>query len=175
MRWGLVGGSAACAWRVRWGVGLVSMVRWASTASARAYLSFSMPSPVTAEMTKSGSFLRLAKVVSFLSLSGLAESALAATRMVGLAASAGIEGFELGGDDVVVVDGVGARGAGLGVGRVGDVDEMDEDAGAFDVFEELDAEAGAEVRAFDEAGDVGDGEASLEGGFADLDDAEVGF
>jgi len=48
-----------------------------------------MPSPVTAEMRKSGSFLRLAKVVSFLSFSGLATSALLATRMVGLAARVG--------------------------------------------------------------------------------------
>ncbi len=52
---------------------------------------------------------------------------------------------------------------------------MDEDGGAFDVAEELDAEAGAEVGAFDEAGHVGDGEAEVVGGFADLDDAEVGF
>ena len=52
---------------------------------------------------------------------------------------------------------------------------MDEDAGALDVFEELDAEAGAEVRAFDEAGHVGDGEGLLVGEVADLDDAEIGF
>src|ERR1700735_5525627 len=52
---------------------------------------------------------------------------------------------------------------------------MGEDAGALDVFEELDAEAGAEVRAFDEARHVGYGEATLIGSVADLDDAEVGF
>ncbi len=52
---------------------------------------------------------------------------------------------------------------------------MDDDAGALDVFEELDAEAGAEVRAFDEAGQVGDGEGLVVGRVADLDDAEVGF
>ena len=34
---------------------------------------------------------------------------------------------------------------------------------------------GAEVCAFDETGDVGDGEAALEGSFANLHDAEVGF
>ena len=43
------------------------------------------------------------------------------------------------------------------------------------MFEELDAEAGAEVRAFDEAGHVGDGEGFFVGEVADLDDAEVGF
>ena len=69
------------------------MVRWSSTASARAYLSFSMPSPVTAEMVKSGSFLRLAKAVSFLSFSGLAESIFEATRIVGFAARAGSKDF----------------------------------------------------------------------------------
>ena len=52
---------------------------------------------------------------------------------------------------------------------------MDEDAGALDVFEELDAEAGAEVCAFDEAGHVGDGEGFGVGEVADLDYAEVGF
>ncbi len=52
---------------------------------------------------------------------------------------------------------------------------MDEDGGAFDVAEELGAEAGAEVGSFDEAGHVGDGEAEVVWGVADLDDAEVGF
>ena len=52
---------------------------------------------------------------------------------------------------------------------------MDDDAGAFDVFEELNAEAGAEVRAFDEAGEVGYGVGLGMGIVADLDDAEVGF
>ena len=93
----------------------------------------------------------------------------------GLGGEGGVEGFEFGGDDVVVVDGVGAGGAAGGVGGVGDVDEVDEDAGALDVLEELDAEAGAEVRAFDEAGHVGYGEGFFVGGVADLDDAEVGF
>ncbi len=95
----------------------------------------------------------------------------------GFESEGGIEGFELGGDDVVVGDGVGGLAfSGLGGdGGVGDVDEVDEDAGAFDVFEELDAEARAEMGAFDEAGHVGDGEAALVGGVTDLDDAEVGF
>ncbi len=48
-----------------------------------------MPSPVTAEMVKSFSLRRLAMAVSFFSFSGLATSALVATRMVGLAARAG--------------------------------------------------------------------------------------
>ena len=52
---------------------------------------------------------------------------------------------------------------------------MDDDAGALDVFEELDAEAGAEVCAFDEAGKVGDGEGFGVGLVAHLDDAEVWF
>ena len=52
---------------------------------------------------------------------------------------------------------------------------MYEDGGALDVAEELDAESGAEVGAFDEAGHVGYGEAEVVGGFADLDDAEVGL
>ena len=108
-------------------------------------------------MAKKGSLRRLAKAASFLSLSGLATSALAATRMVGLAASAGSKDFEFGGDGFEVGDGVGAGGAFRGAG-VGDVDEVDDDGGALDVLEELDAEAVAEVRAFDEAGEVGDGE-----------------
>ena len=52
---------------------------------------------------------------------------------------------------------------------------MDDDAGALDVLEELDAEACAQVRAFDEAGQVGDGEGLGVGELADLDDAEVGL
>ena len=60
-------------------------------------------------------------------------------------------------------------------GGVGDVDEVDEDGGALDVAEELDAETGAEVGAFDEAGHIGDGEGKVVGSFADLDDTEVGL
>jgi len=43
------------------------------------------------------------------------------------------------------------------------------------VFEELDAEAGSEVGAFDEAGHVGYGEGFFEGWVADPDNAEVGL
>ena len=66
-------------------------------------------------------------------------------------------------------------GGGGAYGCVGDVYEVDEDGCALDVAEELDAEACAEVGAFDEAGHVGDGEAEVVGGVADLDDAEVGL
>ena len=52
---------------------------------------------------------------------------------------------------------------------------MDDDRGALNVLEELDAEAVAEVGAFDEAGQVGDGEGLGVGKLADLDDAEVWF
>ena len=152
-------------------------MRWRATASAIAYLSLSIPSPVTAEMRKRGSFLRLAKVVSFLSLSGLAASALEATRSVGLAASAGSKLLSSAVMTFVVGDGVGGFAVVRfgGDGGVGDVNEVDEDGGALDVFEELDAEAGAEVGAFDEAGHVGDGEGLFVGWVADLDDAEVGL
>ena len=87
----------------------------------------------------------------------------------GLGGEGGVEALELGGDDFEVLDGVGA------FAGVGDVDEVDDDAGALDVFEELDAEAVAEVCAFDEAGEVGDGEGELVGPLADGDYAEVGF
>ncbi len=139
-----------------------------------ANLSGSIPSPVTAEMAKKGSLRRLAMAVSFLSLSGLATSILAATRMVGLAASAGSKLFSSSVMTLIVGDGVGPGGAFGGAG-VGDVDEVDDDAGALDVFEELDAESVAEVRAFDEAGEVGDGEGFGVGEVADFDDAEVGL
>jgi hypothetical protein len=52
---------------------------------------------------------------------------------------------------------------------------VDDDAGALDVFEELDAEASAEVCAFDEAGKVGYGEGFGVGEVADLDYAEIGL
>ena len=66
----------------------------------------------------------------------------------GLGGEGGVEALELFGDDLVVGDGVGAGGSFGGAG-VGDVDEVDDDAGALDVFEELDAEAvrrGARLR-----------------------------
>ena len=52
---------------------------------------------------------------------------------------------------------------------------MDDNRGAFDVLEELDAEAVAEVRALNEAREVGDGEGLGVRKVANLDDAEVGF
>ena len=67
------------------------------------------------------------------------------------------------------------RARSFGGAGVGDVDEVDDDRGALDVLEELDAEAVAEVSAFDEAGKVGDGEGEFVGEVADLDDAEVGL
>ena len=87
----------------------------------------------------------------------------------GLCGESRIEVLELVRDDLVVVDGIGA------VGSVGDIDEVDDDAGALDVFEELDAEAVAEMRPFDEAGKVGDGERFGVGEFSDLDYAEIWF
>ncbi len=50
---------------------------------------------------------------------------------------------------------------------------MDEHPGALDVAEKLDSEAGAEVGALDQAGDVGDDVALLVRRLADRDDAEV--
>ncbi len=67
-------------------------------------------------------------------------------------------------DGLVILDGVGA------IGWFG-FDEVDQDAGAFDVSEELVAEAGAGAGAFDQAGDVGHDEGAVE---VELDDAEVG-
>src|ERR1700722_15099966 len=87
----------------------------------------------------------------------------------GLGREARVEAVQLGGDDLEVFDGIGP------VRGVGDVDQMDDDAGALDVTEELDAEACAEMRAFDEAGEIGYGEGFGVWVFADLDDAEVGF
>jgi hypothetical protein len=85
----------------------------------------------------------------------------------GLLVEAVAEAFEFFHDDAEIFDGVGTA-----VG-VGDVDEMDEDASALDVAEKLDAESCAEVRAFDEAGDVGDYIAFFIGRVADGDDAEL--
>ena len=48
-------------------------------------------------------------------------------------------------------------------------------AGALDVAQELRAQAGAEVRAFDQAGHIGDDEGFLLRLLADGDHAEVGF
>ena len=110
-----------------------------------------------------------------LELVGIGDVDLGGDEDGGLGGECGIEAGELGGDDLVVLNGVGA-GVALGGGAtVGDVDEVDDDAGALNVAEELDAEAGAEVRALDEAGEVGDGEGFLVGEVTDGDDAEVGL
>ena len=112
-----------------------------------------------------------------LELVGIGDVDLGGYEQGGLGGEGGIEGFELGGDDVVVVDGIGgfALGAFGGDGGVRDVDEVDEDASALDVFEELDAEAGTEMGSFDEARHVGYGEGTLVGSVTDLNDSEVGL
>ena len=58
---------------------------------------------------------------------------------------------------------------------VGDVDQVNQQAGALNVAEELGAKAGAEMGAFNEAGHIGDDEGLLIGLLADGDHAEVGF
>ena len=68
-------------------------------------------------------------------------------------------------DGVVVFDGVGL------VHRE-DVEEVDENACALDVFEECVAEPRAVGGAFDEAGDVGDDESAVG---VEFDDAELGL
>ena len=122
-----------------------------------------------------GQLAALGEGREFFEFVGVGDVGLGGDEDGGLRGEGGVEGFELGGDDLEVFDGVGTGGAFDGVGGVGDVDEVDEDAGALDVAEELDAEAGAEVGAFDEAGHVGDGEGLLVGRVADLNDAEVGL
>jgi len=87
----------------------------------------------------------------------------------GVGCAGGGETVELLVDDFEVFDGVGAAAG------VADVDEVEQEAGALDVAEELDAEAGAEVGAFNEAGHVGDDVGFLVGFFTDGDDAEVGL
>jgi glyoxylase-like metal-dependent hydrolase (beta-lactamase superfamily II) len=88
----------------------------------------------------------------FLELGGIGDVDLGGDDDGGLGGEAVVEGLELLHDDAEIFDGVGTAAG------VGDVDEVDEDAGALDVAEELGAEAGAEVGAFDEAGHVGDDE-----------------
>lgn len=77
----------------------------------------------------------------------------------------GAEGFEFAADFVVVLGGVGGI---LGV----EVEEVDDDLGAFDVTEEGVAESCAVVSAFDESGDVCDDDSAVD---ADFDDAELWF
>jgi len=81
----------------------------------------------------------------------------------------GAEAGQLVVDDFEVFDGVEAAAG------VADVDQVEEDAGALDVAEELGAETGAKVGALDESGHVGDDVGLLIGLFADGDDAEVGL
>src|ERR1700743_1504754 len=52
---------------------------------------------------------------------------------------------------------------------------MDNDAGAFDVFEELDAETGAKMGAFNQAGKIGYSKRIRVGVLTDLYDTEIGF
>ena len=65
--------------------------------------------------------------------------------------------------------------------RIARVDQMNEEARAFDVAEEANAEAGAFVRAFDEAGQIGDDESAAElramsaGAAVSVDNAKVGL
>ena len=118
-----------------------------------------------------GEFAAFGHGAKLLELVGIGDIGLGRDQdRVGLSGERRVKALELVGDNLEVVDGVGPAGA------VGDIDQVDDDAGALDVLEELDAEAGAEVGAFDEAGKVGDGEGLLGvGEVADLDDAEVGL
>src|SRR6202022_4963573 len=66
-------------------------------------------------------------------------------------------------------------------GHIAGVDEMNEQAGAFDVFEETNAEAGAFVRAFDQAREIGYNKGAAEfgavaaGAAVGVDDPGFGF
>ncbi len=136
-----------------------------------------------------GEFAAFGVGAEFFEFVGVADVGFGGDDNGGFGGEGGVEGAEFFGDGFEVGDGVsapirrqiggpGVRAVGAVVEReaeVGDVDEVDDDAGALDVAEELDAEAGAEVGAFDEAGEVGDGEGLGVGEVADLDDAEVGF
>ena len=79
------------------------------------------------------------------------------------------EAGELVGDGAEVSDGVGTAAG------IRDIDEVDEEVGALDVAQEAVTEAGALVRALDEAGNVGNDKGLLIGSFADGDDAEIGL
>ena len=69
----------------------------------------------------------------------------------------------------------------IGVGGVARINKMDEEARALDVLQEADAEAGTLMRAFDEAGKIGDDEGAAEfgavaaGAAVGVDDAEIRF
>src|ERR1017187_6329238 len=60
----------------------------------------------------------------------------------------------------------------VAAGGIGNVYQVSQQAGALDVAEELNAEAVTEVRAFDQAGNIGDHEAAE---IRELGHAEVGF
>src|SRR5438552_5846925 len=84
------------------------------------------------------------------------------------------EGFQFAIDDLERTDGI----VGVGIARVY---EMNEEPRALDVPEETDAEARAQVRAFDQAGKISNDKSASElravptGAAVGIDDAEVGF
>ena len=95
--------------------------------------------------------------------SGGAASILLATTICGLAATARIEQRQLAVDDVEVVERIAAA-------HAAGVEQMQRAGGARHVAEEAVAEAVARVRAFDQAGDVGEDEGGV---LVDAHDAEV--
>ena len=88
-----------------------------------------------------------------------------ASRFVGVLVEAG----QLLVDDFEVFNRVGPAAG------IAHIDQVKQQARALNVAEKLDAEAGAEMRAFNEAGHVGDDEGFQIGLLADGDHAEVGF
>ena len=120
---------------------------------AMAYFSASIPSPVTAEMAYSSSFLRLQKRFSLASLSLLAASIFEATDDGRLGIETRAEAGQLARDDLEVFDRVGTPAG------VGHVNQMHQQSCALDVAQKLRAQPGAGVRAFDQAGNIGDHEA----------------
>ena len=77
-----------------------------------------------------------------------------AATICGLAASVGVEELQLAAHGVEILDRVAA-------GRARDVDQVDQHLRAFEMAEELVAEAEAAMRAFDQPGHVGDDEAAV--------------
>ena len=122
-----------------------------------------------------GDFATFGHGGEFFELVGVGDVGLGGDQDGWLGGEGRIKGFEFFGDDFVVVDGVGAIVFVCPGGCVGDIDEVDDDAGSLDVLEELDAEAVSEVCAFDETGEVCDGEGLLVGPLSDGDDSEVWF
>ena len=109
-----------------------------------------------------------------MSLAGIGDVDLGGDQDGGLGGEGGVEGLSSAVMTLKSATGSGRPFLRRGTG-VGDIDQVDDDRGALDVLEELDAQAVAEVRAFDEAGQVGDGEGLGVGKLADLDHAEVGL